>query len=160
MITVLRVVIMYFAILVGLRILGKREFGQLTPMELVALLLIPELASQAVIGQDYSGTGAVIAITTLLSLVYLVSLFSHFSNPFSKVVAGEPLVIVHNGKLLEDAINIERVEVEEIYSEMHKVGLERLEQVKWAILENDGTIAIVPVKEQSLSGNDTSKKLT
>jgi uncharacterized membrane protein YcaP (DUF421 family) len=160
MITVLRVVIMYLTMLVGLRLLGKREFGQLSPFELVALLLIPELSSQAIVGQDYSLTGAIVSIATLLALMYLVSVAAHFSNTFSKVVGGEPIIVVYNGKLVEDAINLERVEVEEIYTEMHKVGLERLEQVKWAILENDGSIAIIPNESRYLVNSESTKRLT
>jgi uncharacterized membrane protein YcaP (DUF421 family) len=145
MTTVIRVFITYFAIFIGLRILGKREFGQMSPIELVALLLIPELSSQAMLGEDFSIINAIIAIATLLSIIYLLSLGSHFSEKFSKVVTAEPTILVHDGKLIEKGINHERVEVEEIYTELHKVGLEKLEQVKWAILESDGTISIIPV---------------
>ena len=145
MTTVFRVFITYFAIFIGLRILGKRDFGQMSPIELVALLLIPELSSQAMLGEDFSIINAIIAIATLLSIIYLMSLGSHFSKKFAKVVTAEPAVLVHDGKLIELTINRERVEVEEIYTELHKVGLHKLEQVKWAILESDGTISIVPV---------------
>jgi uncharacterized membrane protein YcaP (DUF421 family) len=159
MIIVLRVVALFFVVLVGLRILGKREFGQLSPIELVALLLVPELISQAIRGEDSSMTGAIISVATLLSIMYLMSLATHYSKTISKIVTAEPTIVVHNGKILKTAIDHERLEVSEIYTEMHKVGLERLEQVKWAILENDGTISIVPSEPHFVIGKQEEKKL-
>jgi uncharacterized membrane protein YcaP (DUF421 family) len=142
--TVLRVALIYVLLLVGLRVLGKREFGQLAPMELIALLLIPEIVSQALIGDDYSLTNALVAISTLFVLVFLNSLLTHVSRRFESVVESTPTVLAHDGRLLHDNLHRERITPSEIYSEMRKSGLERLEQVRWAVLEGDGKISIVP----------------
>ncbi|MEX2536689.1 MAG: YetF domain-containing protein [Trueperaceae bacterium] len=148
--TVLRVAIVYVFLLVALRMMGKREFGQLAPMELIALLLIPEIVSQALIGEDYSLTNAFIAIATLLSLVFGNSLVSHVSKRFERVVEGQPAVLAHHGKLVPENLHRERISPSELYSEIRKSGLERLEQVRWAVLEGDGKISIVPLESSGV----------
>jgi uncharacterized membrane protein YcaP (DUF421 family) len=142
--TVFRVVVMYIVILIGLRVMGKREFGQLTPLELVSLLIVPEIVSQAITRTDYSMTGAIVGVATLFTLVFLTSLLTHYVPPFEQVVSSSPTVIVSRGKFLEDNMNKERVTPEEVLTEMHKSGLYELSQVKWAVLETDGKISIVP----------------
>lgn len=150
--TVLRVAIIYFFILVGLRLLGKREFSQLSPFELVMLLLIPELVSQSLIREDFSLVNGLVAVSTIMVLVFLTSLLSHASRRFERVVQSSPAVLVHHGRLIEATLNKERIAPGEIFDEMHKSGLERLEQVKWAILESDGKIAVIPEEGNEVTG--------
>ena len=142
--TVIRVVIMYAAILVGLRLMGKRDFGELSPLELITLILIPDLVSQGVVRSDYSLTNSLIALTTLFSLVLIISLFSHRFKKLEKLIDSEPTLLVAKGRLLIHNLNRERISPDEIYSEMHKAGLDKLSRVRWAVLESDGRIAIVP----------------
>lgn len=141
--TVIRVAIIYIVIYGGLRILGKREFSQLAPAELVTLLLIPELVSQALVGEDFSMTNGIIAVTTVFVLVFITSTLMHLNSKVEEVIAGKPVVIVAHGKFIDDNMNKERVSPEEVFTSMHNAGLEQLSEVKWAILENDGKIAIV-----------------
>lgn len=142
--TVIRVAVIYVFVLASLRVMGKREFGQLAPIELVALLLIPEIVSQALIGEDYSLTNALVAVCTLFVLVFLNSVLTHVSKAFERVVESTPSVLAHHGKLVQENLEKERITPDELYSEMRKSGLERLEQVRWAVLEGDGKISIVP----------------
>lgn len=142
--TVLRVAIIYLFLMIALRIMGKREFGQLSPLELVSLLLIPEIVSQALLREDFSMTNAIIAITTLFTMVFLTSLVIQVSKKAEQAIAGTPTVLVYHGQLVHDRMHKERVTEGEIFSEMHKSGLDRLEQVRWAVLESDGKIAIIP----------------
>jgi uncharacterized membrane protein YcaP (DUF421 family) len=141
--TVIRVIVIYVFILVGLRLLGKREFSQLSPLELITLLLVPELVSQALIREDFSLINAIIAVSTLFTLVFFTSLVLHMSAKAEKIISGVPTVLVSHGKLIDDNLNRERVSPDELFGEMHKAGLHRLDQVKWAILESDGTIALI-----------------
>lgn len=143
--TVVRVFIIYVFLLVALRIIGKREFGQLSPFELVTLLIIPEIVSEALTFDDYSLTNALIGVATLLVLVFLASNLMHLSERFEMLAIGEPTVLVDHGKLVVGIMNKERVSPDEVFTAMHKSGLEALEQVQWAILETDGEIAIIPV---------------
>lgn len=145
--TVLRVVIIYLFILFSLRVMGKREFSQLSPLELVTLLLIPELAAQALVREDFSMVNALIALSTLFALVFLSTLVQFHSKKASKVINDVPTVLVADGEFIEKHLNEERVGPGEIFSEMHKAGFSRLSQVRWAILETDGSITIIPVAQ-------------
>src|SRR5688572_7767166 len=144
---VVRITVIYLLVFAGLRVMGKREFGQLSPLELVTLLMIPEIVSQALIGEDFSLTGAAVGVATLLVLVFTTSMLMHRFKKAEQVIAGEPSILVRRGKLLDGAMNAARVTEDEIFEEMHKAGLLTLEQVEWGILEPDGRISIVPVRK-------------
>lgn len=145
--TVVRILVIYLFVMFSLRVLGKREFGQLSPLELVMLLLIPEIASQSLVGEDYSLTNALIGMTTLFSLQFLTSALMHCSSRVEEVLEGVPSVLAHHGQLVEANLNRELISPEEVFAEMRKAGFDRLEQVKWAVLESDGKISIVPAEE-------------
>lgn len=143
---VLRVAFIYLFLMLALRVMGKREFSELSPMELVALLLIPEILSQGLIGEDYSITNAIVAVATLLVLVFLNSVVTYFSERAEKMVESTPTVLAHDGRLVQVNMDRERITPSEIYGELRKSGLERLDQVRWAVLESDGKISIVPAE--------------
>jgi uncharacterized membrane protein YcaP (DUF421 family) len=149
--TVVRVLVLYLFIIVGLRIMGKREFSEMSPLELVTLLLIPDILSQALVREDFSMTNGIIAIATLFTLTFLTSLLMHRSKRAESLVSGKPIVLIENGRLLDEPMNKERVSVEEIFSQMHQSGLYKLEQVRWAILETDGRIALIPAEDTGTS---------
>jgi uncharacterized membrane protein YcaP (DUF421 family) len=116
----------------------------MSPFELVTILFIPQLFSRALTRQDYSMTNAVIGAATLFGLVFLTSVASHRSTRFRRLIQAEPTVLVHRGQIIERHLNRERIVPDDILAALHKAGLERFEQVEWAILEGDGRIAIVP----------------
>ncbi|MFY0535861.1 DUF421 domain-containing protein [Nannocystis pusilla] len=107
--TVIRIVIIYLVIVAGLRILGKREFGQLSPAELVTLLIIPEIVSPALVRDDPSLTNAIVGTTTLFSLVFVVSLLMHHVRSLEKVVSSSPTLLVSDGRFLAENMNKERI---------------------------------------------------
>jgi uncharacterized membrane protein YcaP (DUF421 family) len=156
--TVIRVTLIYLFILVTLRIMGKREFGQLSPLELVTLLMIPELVTQALNREDYSLTNAIVGVTTLLALVFLTSQAVHLSKTAEKLISGQPVILISRGTVLEDNLNRERISPEEIFTEMHKAGLHELDQVRWAILETDGKISLIPEREGAVTQARTTEK--
>lgn len=141
---VLRVVVIYLVIVIGLRLLGKREFGQLSPLELVTLLLVPEIVSNAIQGNHFSIVHGVVGLSTLFLLVFLTSLLSARSQRFQTLLDGKPRVLVHDGKLIPEHLMAERVTADEVLSEMRKSGFDEFGQIRWAILESDGRISIVP----------------
>ena len=141
--TVVRVTIIYVFLLMGLRALGKRELGQLSPFEVMTLLLIPEIVSQAIVGEDFSLTNALVGVSTLFCLVFLNSALSYRFKPVRRLTEGGPVILVHDGRFIDKAMDHERVSAGEIFSEMHKSGIDELSRVKWAILETDGKISIV-----------------
>jgi len=147
--TVPRIALAYVVIMIGFRIMGKRELSQLSPFELVTLLLIPEIFAQAIIGEDFSMTNAVVAFTTLLALVFVTSVMAHRSRRFGTILEAQPSVLVAHGELVETNLNRERITPDELYSELRMSGLEDLSLVKWAILESDGNISVVRADGQA-----------
>jgi uncharacterized membrane protein YcaP (DUF421 family) len=141
---IVRVIVVYLFLLVALRIMGKREFSQMTPMELVTLLLVPEIVSQGMVGDDFSLTNGVVGIATLFVLVYATSAATHANRRIESVVASRPTVLAHHGRLIEENLNRERISPDEVYAQLRMSGLERIDQVRWAVLESDGKIAVVP----------------
>ena len=148
--TVLRVIFVYVFVWACFRVLGKRDLTQMSPLELVTLLFIPQLFSRALTRQDYSMTNAVIGASTLFSLVFLTSAMSYRSKRFARVVQARARILVQHGSLVEESLDRERIAPTDIFSAMHKVGLERLDQVEWAILESDGKIALIPSRADRL----------
>src|ERR1700704_2263235 len=106
----------------------------MAPFELVMLLLIPQFFSRALTRQDYSMTNSVVAATTLFSLVFLTSVASFRFTGFRQFMESKPTVLVRQGELLRDGLGRERIAPAEIFSAMHKAGIEKIEEVAWAIL--------------------------
>lgn len=145
---VLRIVVIYVLLMAGFRVLGKRELSNLTPFELVTLMLIPEIVSTALNANEPSLTRAMIGVGTLFTLVLATSFLAYRSRTAEKLIEAGPTVLVRDGKLVEKNLDRERVSENEILSEAHKAGLERLSQVKWAILECDGNITFIPARAE------------
>lgn len=154
---VTRIALIYVFILVALRLMGKREFSQLSPFELVTLLLIPEILTEALNAGDSSITAAVVGVSTLLVLVFLTSVLAYRNRTFGRWTEGEAVVVVQHGRIVPSALDRERVSPEEIVAEMHKVGLERLAQVKWGVLETDGRISFIPWELPAVLHNPEQK---
>ena len=141
--TVIRVIFVYIFVWACFRVLGKRELSQMAPFELVMLLFVPQFFSRALTRQDFSMTNAVAASTTLFSLVLLTSILSFRFGAVRRFMEARPTVLVKHGQILAESLGYERIAPNEIFSAMHKAGVERIEQVQWAILEADGKIAII-----------------
>ncbi len=142
--TVMRVAIIYLFVYMGLRVIGKREFGELSPIELVTLLLIPEITAQAIPGgDDFSLVTGLTGVATLLLLVFLTSLLHYLKPNLARAVEGEPRVLVQNGVLLQAGMDRERVTADEIMAAIREAGLDELQKVRWAILEVDGRISVI-----------------
>jgi uncharacterized membrane protein YcaP (DUF421 family) len=149
--TVLRVLFVYALVWACFRVIGKRELTHLSPFELVMLLFIPQLFSRALTRQDYSMTNAVIGATTLFTLVFVTSAASYRLRWLWRVLQARPTVLVCRGGMIDEHLNRERIAPDDIFAAMHKVGLQRLGQVEWAILESDGKIALIPSGQASSS---------
>lgn len=142
--SVLRIAFVYFFLMLALRIMGKRELSEMSAFELVTLLMVPEIFSTALARDDYSMTHATIGVATLFTLVFITSLLTFRFKRVEHVVEGTPTVLVSDGKTIERNLRRERVTADEVFSELHKAGLHELDQVRWAILEADGRISIIP----------------
>lgn len=140
---VVRIAIVYVVLTFAFRALGKRELSQLSPFELVMLLVIAEIVSPALTAGDHSLTGALFGAATLLCLAFLHSVLTYMSKRFRSAAEAPPSLLVRRGRLIEATLHKDRVRPDEIFSEMHKAGIERLSQVKWGFLEPDGTMAFI-----------------
>lgn len=147
--TILRVFVIYVFLLIGMRVIGKREFGQLSPHEFVILLIIPEMVSTALNQNDRSVTNAFVGVATILTLVFATSILSHRFKPMETLISDSAAVLVHHGHIFEDMLNKERVTPEEIMEEARKSGVDDVKQIKWAVLEPDGSISIIPEEDNS-----------
>ena len=155
---VMRITIIYFFLMASMRVLGKREFGELSPFELVTILMIPEIVTQVLTQGDQSLLGALTGISTLFVLVFLTSVVTQRSKKVHELVAGVATVLVDKGRFVEENLQRERVTPEDVFTAMHRAGLADLPQVRWAILEDDGKIAIIP-KEPAETGKGRSEML-
>jgi uncharacterized membrane protein YcaP (DUF421 family) len=137
------VVIVYLTLLAAFRLLGKRELGRLSPFDFVTLMLVPELLSNAVQGESTVVSGLT-GLSMLLLLVLVTSVLAYRFQGVERVVEAEPALLVADGRLITHNLHGERIQPSELFSEMHKQGLEDLSQVKWAVLESSGTITFIP----------------
>jgi len=140
---VARTVLVYLAVVVGLRAMGKRELGQMTVFDLVVLLLIANAVQNAMVGPDVSVTGGILAAFVLLAVNRGVG-FLRTQKAWGRLVEGTPTVLVQEGRILEANLRREGIEIEELRMAMREHGVDALDAVKLAVLEIDGTVSIVP----------------
>jgi uncharacterized membrane protein YcaP (DUF421 family) len=125
-----------------LRIGGKKHVGELTPFDLVVLLIISETVQGSMIGDDKSLLGGLISATTLLAIVYAVNYASWRSKKAARVLEGAPKVLVRNGHVLGEALAEEHVTRAEIVEALRREGCTSLSRVRYAVLETDGSITV------------------
>jgi len=143
--SVLRAASIYLILLVVMRIAGKRTLAQVTTFDFILLLIIGEATQQALLADDFSVTNSAIVIATLVLLDIGLSVLKQRYERLDTIIDDSPVVIVDNGKLLWDRLRRARIDEQEILvaaRELH--GLERLDQIKYAVLERSGGISIVP----------------
>lgn len=155
--TVVRVIVAYVFIVFGLRIVGKRAFGQLSPADLVVLMLIPEFFQQSIAREDFSMTNSFIAMSTLLIAVVVIDTLGYRFPRFGNVISGKAVTVVSHGTLHTERMHRERISPDEIIDAMHRAGLETMEQVKWAVLYPDGTVAVVPWSPRGTNRQDKTE---
>lgn len=141
---VVRVVVIYTALLVFIRVAGKRELGQLGPLDLLAMLLLAETVAPALTGQDTSIVAALLASATLLALTASVSWLTFRFRRLERWVEGEPVILVENGRVQEENARREKITRQELDSALRRSGLDRLEDVRLAVAEPKGQITVVP----------------
>lgn len=143
--SVIRGVAIYVFLWLIFRISGKRTLAETSPFELVLLLIISEVTNQAMVDSDHSITNAFLLIMTLTGMSVLLSFIKHYSSTASRWLDGLPLPLIKDGKLLRQNLDKARVDEEEILmSARYTQGVERMEDIKEATVENDGKISIVP----------------
>jgi uncharacterized membrane protein YcaP (DUF421 family) len=144
---VLRAIGIYVFLLVLFRIAGRRSLAEMTAFDFVLLLIIGEATQQALLGDDFSVTNAAIVITTLIGLEMAFDAMAIRSQLFAKITSGVPMVLVENGRPLERRMRKARVTVDDVLQRARETrGIERLDQIKFAVLEASGGISIIPIE--------------
>ena len=137
----IRTASIYLVILIGVRLSGKREVGQMTPFDLTLLLLLSNAVQNAMTGPDTSLTGGVVAACTLLLMNYLVAEVSGMNRRFRRFVQGSPTLLIHDGQLLPSNLAREHLTVDEVERALREHGIGSVKDVSLAVLEVDGSIS-------------------
>ncbi len=143
--SVLRAAVIYGFLLVMFRVIGRRTLGQMTNFDFVLLLIVGEATQQAMLSDDFSVTNCLVVILTLLLGDYLISIVKSHSPRMERWLDGLPVILVRDGELVRESMRAERIDETDVMEAARSLhGLERMDQVKHAILEKSGEISIVP----------------
>src|SRR4051812_25779089 len=137
----LRPVLVYAFLIIGLRLAGKRELAQLNPFDLVVLLTLSNAVQNAIIGEDNSVTGGIIGAATLLILNHIVVRYLYRHEVVDRLIEGDAAVLMDAGKVIESRLERELITMTELASAARKQGFESLDEVDRAVLEPGGTIS-------------------
>jgi len=146
---VVRTIVVYVALLVGLRLAGKRELGQLTSFDLVVILLVSNAVQNAMVGPDTSLVGGLVAAATLLLVNQLVGRLDLQWPWLHRQLVGQPSLLVNRGRFVDDHLRREGLTRDEVFEALREHGVTSLDQVQMAVLEVDGTISVVPAEAQT-----------
>jgi uncharacterized membrane protein YcaP (DUF421 family) len=140
---VLRSVAVYLFILVAIRLFGKKELAQLSVIDLVFILLISNAVQNAMVGSDTSLSGGVVAALALFATNFVFKKLLYKSNKISEMIQGKSIMLVYEGNLISENLKLAEITLEEIEAAAREHGVEKITEVKLAILEVDGNISIV-----------------
>jgi uncharacterized membrane protein YcaP (DUF421 family) len=141
---IIRPIIVYFFLIIGLRLAGKRELGQLNPFDLIVLLTISNTVQNAIIGQDNSVVGGLIGATTLLVVNFVVVRIIHKNKFLERLVEGESEYLIQNGIIQYKNLDKESIDVNELETAAQKQGINSLEIVETAKINPEGNIIFLP----------------
>jgi uncharacterized membrane protein YcaP (DUF421 family) len=156
---IVRTALVYLVLLLGLRIAGKREIGQMTVFDLVVLLLISNAVQNAMVGPDNSATGGILAAVTLLVLNAGLAWLRLRFPKLRKWVEGTPTLLILHGEVFNKNLDREGVDIETLETALREHGIIDKKDVEMAVLEIDGTISVVPVGDHTLRTRKVSRFL-
>jgi uncharacterized membrane protein YcaP (DUF421 family) len=154
----IRCVVVYLFVLVGLRLTGKREVGQMTPFDLVLILLIANAVQNAMVGPDTSLTAGLIAAAVLLALNFLFGRFVQRSRPLARLVKGHATLLVNRGVLLDTHLQKEGISREDLMAALREHDVASLDDVRLAVLEVDGTISVLKNEDVTAAGGHPHRR--
>jgi uncharacterized membrane protein YcaP (DUF421 family) len=140
---VARAIVVFAFLLILTRIIGRRELSSLQPIDLILLIIVGDAVQQGLTQDDYSLTGAVLAVGTIAALQVFVSWVGYRFPRTRPVLEGNPIVVVQDGELIERNLRRERLDPEEVYEQARLQGIAHLSEVKWAVLETTGKISFI-----------------
>lgn len=144
---VIRAVVVYVFLLILLRLSGKRQIGQLSPFDLVLLLVLSNAVQNSMNAGDNSLVGGLISAFTLVLLNYGVGWLTFRSKRLESLIEGHPLVLIHQGKVMEKVLASVQITHHELNAALRHAGVTCVEEVRVAVLENNGDITVIPKSE-------------
>lgn len=139
---ILRALIVYIVLFTLLRMGGKKQIGELAPFDFVVLLILSETVNGALIGEEKSVTGGLISAASLIAIVHVVNYITWRSKKAERLFEGVPKVLVRHGRVNQEVMAKERVTQSELVEALRREGHTSLEKVRFAVLENNGTITV------------------
>jgi uncharacterized membrane protein YcaP (DUF421 family) len=143
-IVIFRTIILYTIVVASLRMMGKRQLGEMSPSELVIAIVISELV--AIPMQDLNSPliNGIIPILTLLSLEIMLSVFSLKSPRFRRILSGQPCILIERGKVMQQSLKRTRLTIQELTEELRQQGYSDFSTVQYAIIESNGRLSVLP----------------
>jgi uncharacterized membrane protein YcaP (DUF421 family) len=143
MVTIVNAAIIYWVLLFAFRLVGRRGPNMMTPFEIILLFMLGGMGMTAIIGNDHSLTNALLGIGTVVMMHVLVASLKGWSERFSRVVDGTPVIVFGNGQWQREHMRQLRVHAQDVMAAARSQGIERLEQIKYAVVERNGSISVV-----------------
>jgi uncharacterized membrane protein YcaP (DUF421 family) len=140
----IRAIVLYAFVILVMRVTGRRELSTLGPVDLVLLIVVGDAIQQGLTQDDYSVTGAVIAVSTLATMQVATSYLAFRSKRARRILEGNPIVIIQDGAFVTRNLRRERMTVDEVSESMRLEQIGSVEQVEWGILESNGSISFIP----------------
>jgi uncharacterized membrane protein YcaP (DUF421 family) len=145
---ILRSLVVYVFLLIAFRLIGKRQVAQMTPFDLIVLLMISNVLQNAMIGPDNSIIGGLVGATTVLAANWLVGLAAFSSRRMERAIEGVPTLLVHHGHMIEANLRHENFSREDLLSNLRSQGVFNIEEVRAAILEPSGKLSVLNYEEK------------
>ncbi len=143
-ISLIRTILLYLFVIIGLRMMGKRQIGELQPSELVVTLLISDIAAVPMQETGIPLLNGIIPIFTLVALEIIISCLMVKFDPFRKLISGKPVIIIRDGKLLQKEMRRVRFTIEDLVEALRLQNLFRIEDIDYAIVETNGKLSVLP----------------
>ena len=140
---VLRAIVVFVFLMVLVRVIGRRELSSLQPFDLILLIILGDAVQQGLTQDDYSLTGAFLAVGTIALCQVLVSYVSYRFPLTRKVIEGVPIIVIQDGEPIEDNLKRERLDIDDVAESARQQGIAHLSDVRWAVLETTGQISFI-----------------
>jgi uncharacterized membrane protein YcaP (DUF421 family) len=140
----IRAVVLYLVIFLLMRVTGRRELSSLGPFDLVLLIVLGDAIQQGLTQDDYTVTGAIIAVSTIATLQVVTSWLGFRNSFLRRVFEGDPIVLVQDGRVIEKNLRRERLTIDDVAEEARGQQIASLQDVKWAVFEPSGSISFIP----------------
>ncbi len=144
-----RTIIIYFVLVISIRLMGKRQIGELQISEFIITLMLSEIAVAPITGKSTPLLHAIVAILLLLSIEVIISFVLIKSNKLKRMFYGSPTILIQQGKLIQAELKKNRIEIDELMSELRQKGYSDLSRIRYAILEENGKLSVFPNADES-----------